>query len=60
MRKPGLAAWLVSACIILALAGCGTRPEPVTPKTELNVSAALVSRKRCSTSGRSMSATIRI
>jgi molybdate transport system substrate-binding protein len=41
MRKPGLAAWLVSACITLALAGCGTRPEPVTPKTELNVSAAL-------------------
>jgi molybdate transport system substrate-binding protein len=41
MRKPGLAAWFVGACIILALAGCGTRPEPGTPKIELNVSAAL-------------------
>jgi molybdate transport system substrate-binding protein len=41
MRKPGLTAWLIGAFIVLVLAGCGPRPEPAPPKTELNVSAAL-------------------
>lgn len=43
MKQFGLAAWFVSACLILVLAsGCGAKPEPAaTPKIELNVSAAL-------------------
>jgi molybdate transport system substrate-binding protein len=43
MKQLKLAAWLVSTCVILALAaGCVARPEPAAaPKIELNVSAAL-------------------
>ncbi len=43
MKRFIMAAWCVTACVMLALAaGCGTKPEPPpAPKTELNVSAAL-------------------
>jgi molybdate transport system substrate-binding protein len=42
MRNVKFAAWLAIAGVVLALAGCGGKPEPAPPpKVELNVSAAL-------------------